>query len=534
MSRYTVGIDLAVKGEHVAQAADPEGHPGPSVSLSRTLDGYEKLVRFLEKLPPREDRPDVVLTPTGNAWVPLAVYLKRKGYRAFSVNPVQEHGLREYFSRYVKTDKIDGYVLASVPRVDPEGVHEAFLPEAQVEALRRWTRQRHGMVEHASGIWKRLRAILDQTAPTLAQAFGASLRARVGRAFLKRYVDPAKAVALGKERLGRFLDQHAEKPLGEEKKGAIYAACQSAAGIYAQARSAGQLPFSFEEIQEQVRLELKRLAFEEAQVKRVEKRLQDLYHRYDPDEVLCQPAGIGVLSAATIVGAAGSAGRLGRNGAFKSLVGLVSRTKESAGKWIPGQRITQHSDPLLRHAFYLIGENARREDVEAFELYQRLRDRGRPHTKAVVSVGSRWSGKWFNLWQRYERRRAGDPTVDLTWQWRDAQGKGITKAEAQAYIDREAPIRDALRKAREGRKARPSRRVSAAPIPWPAQAASLPRGPEGRGHAPATLERLLLEAPWLQRLLANRPETPGPTAPSAGASPHPSTRAAVENLLKHG
>lgn len=178
-----LGIDLAIVGDHVAGVLDEQGRHVRQIRFERTFQGYEKFHRALQQLPTEHGQPWIVLTPTGNAWVPLATYLKAKGYYVLTVSPQQEYDLRQYYKKHAKSDRIDAFVLASVPRVDPDGVHELVLPEALVDSLRRWTREREDLVGHATACWQRVLAILQQTAPTLAQAWGASLRTQAGQAF---------------------------------------------------------------------------------------------------------------------------------------------------------------------------------------------------------------------------------------------------------------------------------------------------------------------------------------------------------------
>lgn len=274
----------------------------------------------------------------------------------------------------------------------------------------------------------------------------------------------------------------------------------------------GQLPFDFEQVQEQVKLELDRLAFEEARMGEVDRRIRARYDQYDPQHVLTQPAGIEVLSAATLVGAMGDTGRFRSLKRHKSFVGLVPRKNESGGQDKKGQKITQRSDPMLRRTYYLIGENARQCDVEAFELYQRLRDRGRHHTQAVVAVGSRESGRFLNLRRRYEAHRAGDESVNLTWEFRDVQGQPITKQEARAWIRAEAPKRKELRERRDharGRAGQPQTPRSQSrsgddakppPSSHPGSASPLPSAPKEI----KSIGEVLNQDPALHRQLVSR------------------------------
>lgn len=446
MSRYTVGIDVAIRGDPVAVIIDEECREVKTVRFGVSYEGYEKLRKELEKLEEEGEKAEVVVSPTGTVWVGLAAYLKSREYRVYLLSPNREHDLRKYLRKSAKTDRIDGYVLALARRVEPETVYEYDIPEGLKDSLKRWTRRRSELVEEASGIWKRIGSTVDLACPGIWTGFGSRLRSAVGKAFLRKYMDPGKGVAMGRLRLNRFLDKYSGgREIGEEAKEAIWSACVSGAAIYRESRERGEMPFESEQIGEMVRLELKRLAQTEKWIKEAEKRIEELYDRYDPEGVLLQPSGIGKISSACLVGANGSLERFGSLRKYKGYTGMSPGKKETGGVEKEGQKMTQQSDPLLRRTLYLVGETARRHDVESFELYQRLLDRGRHHSQAVVAVGAQMGRRYLSLQRRHEARRGGEGNVDVKWRHRDGSGKEITKEKARAWIEQEGPRRKAYR-----------------------------------------------------------------------------------------
>src|SRR5579862_4023004 len=65
----------------------------------------------------------VVMEPTRNAWVPLASWFKRKGATVVLVPSEQSSDLRDYYSKHIKSDRLDSELLARLPLLHPDGLY---------------------------------------------------------------------------------------------------------------------------------------------------------------------------------------------------------------------------------------------------------------------------------------------------------------------------------------------------------------------------------------------------------------------------
>jgi transposase len=137
-----IGIDLAVRSAHKAVVIDEGGH-----NLTRVIE-FHTDVRDLALLlgSARRDDPDcelwVVMEPTGMAWFPIAAYFTRQsGIRLFLVNAQQVADLRRFYKRHAKSDRIDARLLARLPLINGEQLHELVLPSAVVLACQRSCKQ---------------------------------------------------------------------------------------------------------------------------------------------------------------------------------------------------------------------------------------------------------------------------------------------------------------------------------------------------------------------------------------------------------
>ena len=66
----------------------------------------------------------VLLEPTSNAWVPLAAWFRRRGARVVLVPPERSADLRDYYHKHTRSDRLDSRLLARLPLLHPEGLHD--------------------------------------------------------------------------------------------------------------------------------------------------------------------------------------------------------------------------------------------------------------------------------------------------------------------------------------------------------------------------------------------------------------------------
>jgi transposase len=107
----TIGIDLAVRGEHRAVVVDEHGQYVTAVlkfiTTPAALDHL--LVQARHTAPGFELQ--AVMEATAMSWFPIAAYLVRQGVRVYVVNCQQVADLRRYYKRHAKSDRIDARAI---------------------------------------------------------------------------------------------------------------------------------------------------------------------------------------------------------------------------------------------------------------------------------------------------------------------------------------------------------------------------------------------------------------------------------------
>ena len=82
--------------------------------------------------------------------------------------------LRDYYHKHAKTDRLDSCLLARLPLLHPEGLHDEH-GLGPGDPLRRATRLRQSLVQRRTKSQARLDALLDLLGPKWLKAFGERL-----------------------------------------------------------------------------------------------------------------------------------------------------------------------------------------------------------------------------------------------------------------------------------------------------------------------------------------------------------------------
>ena len=138
--RRPVGIDLGIASAHTVRVPGGEGTIVAKRKAWPTVDSLAAAGTSALAGCPEGTRLEVVIEPTGPAWLPIAVFFAARGHRVFRVSSQKAADLRRFLSRHAKSNSIDADTLARLPLIDPAGLRPLELPGAQRAALDRRVR----------------------------------------------------------------------------------------------------------------------------------------------------------------------------------------------------------------------------------------------------------------------------------------------------------------------------------------------------------------------------------------------------------
>lgn len=441
MGQRTVGIDLAIRGDHVARILD-DGRPhGKPIRFRLTPDSLGNLVARLRDGAPPDSTITAVMEPTGMAWFPVAHWLKLAGIKVIRVKGQRVRALRRYLSEHTKTDAADAYVLGAIPLFGGVPADPVYVPDAERHALQRLTKQRERLEDELTSIKRRLLDLVRWACPAV-EAVLPDFRTNLALAVLHDLLDPACVIKARRTSLLRFVAKHASGnhphsgPFAEALVDGLQAAAAETQRLHGAA-------VDFPLLQFEVALEIDRLRLTEAQLTRLGHEVEMLYGKLHPSDALRTIPGIGVALGPLVLGVLHEAQRFAGLHQLRGFCGMFPRVNSSGGADQPGQAITQSGNNRIKRALYLAADAARRIDPGLAEVYWRLMVRkGHHHKQALCAVATRLVNRIGKV------LRTGDD-----YELRDTDGTPISVAQGKAIVVERFSIPSEIRNARRKQRA---------------------------------------------------------------------------------
>ena len=283
---------------------------------------------------------EVVVEPTGPAWLPIAVFFCARGHTVYRVSSAKAHDLRRVLSRHAKSNGIDADTLARLPLVDPTGLHPLQLPDAARAALDRRVRATDRLTQQAATHKRRIKDLVQQLLPA------SPLVGELGQAdlaVLERWADPHALVAAGHARLQRLLGTASAGQQGAHRATQWLAAAHAALQLY------GDHPaIAWQELAAEVTSEVRLLRATQAELAAHARQREACYRRVDPAALARSLPGLATIGGPALVATMGTASRFATAGKFRSFTGLAPKASETGQVDRKGQPITKAGNKLLR------------------------------------------------------------------------------------------------------------------------------------------------------------------------------------------
>jgi transposase len=431
MIHRTIGIDLAIRGYHVAQIFD-DGRPlGRPVKFRHDPISLATLIDRLRDGIDDKDSVQAVMEPTGMSWFPVAHHLIDAGIDVARVKGKRVKALRRYLSEHAKTDLADAQVLAAIPSFGGPRLDPVHIPAARSHALQRLTKQRGRFKDDISAAKRRLLDLIRWASPHLEQILP-DLGTRLSLSLLRKWLDPETVLKARRATLRKFIAEHAS---GNHPHTGPFVET-----LVEGLRHARHV--DFEELQIEVALEVDIVLNKLTAVAALEQRVAALYDELDPKSLLKSIPGVGQHLAPTILGVLHTVQRFHSERHIRGFCGLFPKRADSGGIERPGQQITQSGNDRVKRALMLAADAARRIDPELAEVYWRLMTtRGHHHKQALCAVANRLANRILSVLRR------GTPYV-----LRDMHGTEMTIAEAKAFVNANYTVQESVRSGRRSNR----------------------------------------------------------------------------------
>lgn len=414
--RRLVGIDLGIASAHTVRVLDGDANTVAKRKAWPTVESLTEVETAALAGCAAGTRLEVVMEPTGPAWLPIAVFFARRGHLVHRVSSAKASDLRRFLSRHTKTNGIDADTLARLPLFDPAGLQPLRLPGAERAALDRRVRAADRLTragaEHKVRIKDLVRQVLPMT-PLTGDLGAADL------AVLERYADPNALLKLGLKRLTALIEKHSHNHQGVDRARQWIAAAEASVELYADHPAA-----AFVDVAAEIATEVRLLRAVQAELAGHATERENAYRWVDPRELARSLPGVADISGPALVAAIGDPARFATGKKFRSFTGLVPKTSETGDTDRKGQPMSKAGSSLLRTTLVRAADNARKVDPQLARIYYvQMVERGKDHLGALCVVAANLAERF---WAVMNRRM---PYVIC-----DTDGRAVDPDEAKAII----------------------------------------------------------------------------------------------------
>jgi transposase len=434
-TRRLVGIDLGIASAHTVRVLDAEGNTLVKRKAWPTTESLGEVEAAALADCPAGTRLEVVMEPTGPAWLPIAVFFTTRGHVVHRVSSAKAHDLRRFLSRHTKTNGIDAETLARLPLFDPAGLQPLVLPGAERAALDRRVRATDRLTQQGALHKRRIKDLARQVLPMtpLTGELGVA-----DLAVLERYADPNALLRLGLKRLTTLIEKASHGHQGSDRAREWIGAAEASVELYA-----GHPAVAFADLAAEIATEVRLLRAVQTELAKHAAERETAYRWVDPGQLARSLPGVADIGGPALVAAMGDPGRFAKGKQFRSFTGLVPRASETGDTDRKGQPMSKAGSSLLRTTLVRAADNARKTDPQLARIYYvQMVERGKDHLGALCVVAANLAERFWAVMTR------GMPYVIC-----DTDGRPVTPTEAKQIIAEHWTVPPEVRARRRSKKA---------------------------------------------------------------------------------
>ncbi len=432
--RRLIGVDLGIASEHTVRVLRGDGSEVARRRARPTVGSLTAIEAAALAGAPPGTRLEVVMEPTGPAWLPVAVFFTARGHRVFRVASAKAADLRRFLSRHAKSNGIDADTLARLPLLAPESLQPLELPGPAAAALDRRVRACDRLTTQGALHQRRIKDLVRQLLPD------SPLTGDLGKtdlAVLERWADPRAPLAAGRARLLAVIAKTSHGQQGAARADRWRTAAAAALELYAEHPAV-----AFADLAAEVASEVRLLQAVHAELAGHAAARAEAYRFTDPGALASSLPGLAEVGAPTVTAIIGRAGRFRTGKQFRSFTGLAPKASQTGHTDRKGQPMSKAGNRLLRTTLIRAADNARRQDPQLARIYYvQMVQRGAEHLKACCVVAAHLAERLHTVLVR------GMPYVVC-----DTDGNPVDPAAAKKIIAEQWTVPAEVRARRRSRK----------------------------------------------------------------------------------
>lgn len=370
-----VGVDIG-KFHHVAIGLKPDGQYSQAVKLSNNLQGYTKLLSQIKMWEQESNSSGTVVAmeSTAHYWEIPDRWLRDKGLQVVQVNALHTKRAKELEDNSPgKTDKKDARIIAKLVRYG-KYLH-CILPEGPIADLRELVRIRQHIIGELTEKRNYLQRLMDSVFPEISSIFKRPCSKTLLH-LLKEYPLPEDIIKAGTEAIKAKLHKE-RRNLVKTRIARVYDAAQKTVGF-----KAGNGAYRIA-----IRYTVNRILELQHNINCIEDTMALMLQQVSESKYLLSMKGVGIVTAAIIVGETGGLTHYSSAEEILKLAGM-NLYEISSGQHKGKARITKRGRPLLRlrHVFFILATLQIRRGMPFYAVYQKLVNRVMIKVKALVAI----------------------------------------------------------------------------------------------------------------------------------------------------
>ncbi len=432
--RRLVGIDLGIASAHTVRVLDGEGNTIAQRKAWPTTESLGEVETAALAGCPDGTRLEVVVEPTGPAWLPIAVFFTARGH---VVHRSRRPRRTTCADSCPGTPRPTGSTPTPSPGCrcsTPQGCSRWCCP---APSGRRWTAgsgpptDSPNRVRCTSAGSKDLARQLLPMTPLTGELGVADL------AVLERYADPNALVKLGLKRLATMIEKTSKGHQGIDRARQWIGAAQASIELYA-----GHPAVAFVDLAAEIATEVRLLRAVQSELAKHAAERETAYRWVDPAGLARSLPGVADIGGPALVAAMGDPARFAKGKHFRSFSGLVPKASETGDSDRKGQAMSKAGSSLLRTTLVCAADNARKQDPQLARIYYvQMVERGKDHLGALCVVAANLAERFWAVMTR------GMPYVIC-----DTNGRPVEPDEAKAIIDEHWTMPTEVRARRRSKK----------------------------------------------------------------------------------
>lgn len=379
---FIVGIDVAKRNHEVTVITSEGQVVQKAFSIRNNCTGYNLMMGKLKKLTNVKSQFVFAMESTAHYWLALYTRLRKDGYKAIVLNPIQTSAMREMSIRKTKTDSKDSFLIAELIRFGRYA--QSNVAQDKLQALKELCRNRYYLVDMASDLKRKAISLIDRIFPEYETQFD-SMFCKSSIAVLNKYPTPKKLSNANLSKLTEILWNSSNGRFGEWKAQELKTLARNSFGVEDCEDTYSMLLLTMlDEIQS-----LTEKADE------LEKKISNLLK--DFDSTITSIPGIGPILGACILSEIGDVTRFCSADKLAAYIGVDPSISQSGEYTSDHAHMSKRGSPYLRRAVWMASVVAVRRDPMFRAYYDKKAAQGLKYMNIIGHVTKKMTAVIFAI-----------------------------------------------------------------------------------------------------------------------------------------